>query len=187
MSFVCLYVDNSNIFLEGRRFARKHKHENRNDLRVYFRNFLTLIVQGRPLREAVWGGSVPPRNDAVWDYLRKQSIEPDLIPRASTGEHETIDYRLQLLMHRHVREYRQTPGIIALATGDGKGYDKKEGFLYDVEGFVSDGWQLEIYSWSHSCSRALRSFAEGNGKFIKLDEYYDQITFIKNWRVVNSL
>lgn len=74
-----------------------------------------------------------------------------------------------------------------LATGDGKGYYQDDGFLYDVEMFVQDGWGIELLSWEHSCNRMLRVFAEKHGKFISLDTNYDKISFIKGGRVVQPL
>jgi len=185
-NFVCLYVDNSNIFVEGQRVASKFIGESRSDFRIYFSNFIQLALGGRPLQEVVWGGSIPPPKDSVWGYLRSLSINPDLIPRAG-GENETVDHLIQLRMHRHVRKYRERPGVIALATGDGKGYHVEEGFLYDVEGFVQDGWGLEVYSWEHSCHGKLKEFAEQHGKFVSLDPYYEQITFVQGGRRVKPL
>lgn len=188
MSFVCYYVDNSNIFHEGQRYAEDKMGEDRHAFRIYFRNFVQLAVQDRPLREVVWGGSVPPPDDSVWTYLKDDlGIEPDLLNRANGGEQETVDHLLQLRMHRHVRKHRNSPGTIVLATGDGKGYYQEEGFLYDVENFVQDGWAIELLSWEHSCHRRLREFVENHGTFISLDQYYDQITFIKGGRVVRPL
>lgn len=185
-NYVCLYVDNSNIFHEGQRIAEKVLGEPRRDFRLYFRNFVQLALNGRLLKEVVWGGSVPPPKDTVWDYLKGMSIDPDLIPRAG-GENETVDHLIQLRMHRHARKYRKNPGVIVLATGDGKGYHFEEGFLYDIEGFVQDGWAVEVLSWEHSCHGKLKEFAEKNGKFISLDGYYDHITFIQGGRVVRTL
>lgn len=184
--YLNLYVDNSNIFIEGQRLAGK-KGENPPDLRIYFRNFMQLAVNGREIKEAVWGGSIPPANDNVWQYLRDRNIEPDLIPRSSSGENETIDHLIQLRMHRHARKYRTDPGIIVLATGDGKGYADEEGFLFDLEGFVSDGWGIELLSWDHSCHGRLQQFAEQHGRYIPLDTFYDKITFIKNGRIVQPI
>lgn len=188
MSYVCLYVDNSNIFHEGQRVAEKFVGEDRYAFRLYFPNFVALAVQLRPVREVVWGGSIPPPDDNVWGFLRdKCKIEPELLRRAGGGEQETVDHLLQLRMHRHVRKYRDDPGTIVLATGDGKGYYQEDGFLYDVEGFVSDGWGIELLSWEHSCHRKLKEFVERNGRFISLDAYYNEISFIKGGRVVQPL
>jgi len=183
---VNFYVDNSNIFHAGQTVAAK-RGEPRIDFRVYFKSFLRLALKGRVPRELVWGGSVPPENDEVWSYLRDLGVQPDLIPRPSTGEHETVDHLIQLKMHRHVRKYRGAPGTIVLATGDGSGYYKQDGFLYDVEGFIDDGWRIEILSWEHSCHGELRKFAEKWGTFVRLDDYYEQITFVRNGRIVKPL
>jgi hypothetical protein len=188
MPFVCFYVDNSNIFHEGQRFAEKFAGEDRYNFRLYFRNFVQLAVQNRELKEVVWGGSIPPPDDSVWAFLRDdRGIEPKLLSRAECGEQETVDHLLQLQMYRHTTKYRQNPGAIVLATGDGKGYYQEDGFLYDVENFVGDGWELEVLSWEHSCHNKLRSFAEENGRFISLDQYYNQISFIKGGRIVSPL
>lgn len=188
MSFICLYVDNSNIFHEGQRVADQFAKEDRNSFRIYFRNFVDLAVNGRTVKEVVWGGSIPPPDDSVWAFLKGEiKIEPDLLPRAKGGEHETVDHLIQLRMHRHIRKYRGNPGTIVLATGDGSGYFQEQGFLYDLEGFVSDGWGIELLSWNHSCHKTLRKFAEDKGEFISLDSYYNQISFIKNGRIVKPL
>lgn len=184
--YVCLYVDNSNIYIEGQRVATKFVREPRADFRIYFPNFVKLAVANRPVKEIVWGGSVPPKNDQVWDFLREMHVEPDLLKRAG-GENETVDHLIQLRMHRHARKYRGTPGTIVLATGDGKGYHREEGFLYDIEGFVADGWKLEVVSWEHTCHKKLRDFAEKNGKFVSLDQHYYEVTFIRNGRIVQPL
>jgi len=90
-------------------------------------------------------------------------------------------------MYRHVRKYKDDPGILILATGDGKGYENEEGFLYDCEGFISQGWKLRLISWEHSCHRRLRQFAEDHGEFVSLDKHYNQISFIKDGRVVQPI
>ena len=179
---VLLYVDNSNIYIEGQRYADQRANEDRGSLRIHFKNFLTLAARGRPTTKVVWGGSQPPNADAVWEHLRSQGIEPELIRRSEEGESETVDHAIQLRMHRHTREFREHPGVIVLCTGDGKGYYKREGFLYDVEGFVEDGWQLEILTWEHSCNSKLKEYAEKKGKLVLLDKFYKSITYIQGGR-----
>lgn len=93
---VCLYVDNSNIFHEGQRYAEEYAHEERHALRIHFAHFLYLAKRGRKLDEVVWGGSVPPPSDKVWQCLREGNIDPVLIERAESGENETVDNAIQL-------------------------------------------------------------------------------------------
>ena len=184
---VFFYVDNSNVFHEGQRFAEARKGEDRIKFRLYFKNLMKLAAGGRTVKEVVWGGSIPPGNDDLWSYLEGLGVKPDLIPRSNSGENETVDHLLQLRMYRNARKYKNSPGTIVLGTGDGKGYFKEEGFLYDLEGFLESGWKIEVLSWEHSCHKELRKFAEVNGRFVKLDDYYEKISFVKDGRVVRPV
>jgi len=186
--WVQVYVDNSNIFHEGQRFADQKAREDRGAFRLHFENFLKLAIRRRRVREVVWGGSTPPPTDSVWKYLREDlNVPTELIPRSETGENGTVDSAIQLRMHRHVRKHRDDPGTIVLCTGDGAGYYKGEGFLYDIEGFVEDGWSLELITWTHCCHRKLKAFAEQRGKLIPIEQFYSSVTFIKGGRRVSSL
>jgi hypothetical protein len=188
--FVCLYVDNSNVFHEGQRFAEQQKSEDRYAFRIHFRNFIELATNGRHLQEVVWAGSIPPPEDSVWKYLEQQlgpGKKPDLIPRSTSGENNTVDHLIQLRMYRHARKYRQSPGTIVLCTGDGKGYSKEEGFLYDLESHADDGWAIGVLSWNHSCHGQLRKFAQDKGVYIPLDDHYESISFIQGGRRAKPL
>ena len=41
------------------------------------------------------------------------------------------------------------------------------------------GWRVEILSWAHSCNQRMREWAEENGAFIALDDFYEAITFME--------
>lgn len=44
------------------------------------------------------------------------------------------------------------------------------------------GWKFEVYSWDAACNSKLREFAMANGKYFKLEDYYEYITFIVGGR-----
>jgi hypothetical protein len=179
---ICVYVDNSNIFHEGQRYAEEQKDEDRYAFRIHFPRFIDLITAKNHAAEFVWGGSTPPTSDEVWSRLESSGIKPVLIPRSTSGENETVDHKIQLQMYRHAKKYKLSPGTMVVCTGDGKGYDVEEGFLYDLEGFVQDGWQVRVVSWTHACGRRLKSFAEEKGRFIALENHYEDVTFIAGGR-----
>ena len=54
--------------------------------------------------------------------------------------------------------------------------------LEQMARLVNSGWKFELYSWETVCHGYLRKFAEDNGKFIRLEDYYQNITFIKGGR-----
>lgn len=184
---ICIYVDNSNIYIGGQQVA-KQKGEDSFSLRIHFSHFLYLITEGTyDFDEIVWGGSVPPESDEVWKKVRSQGISPELIPRAESGENDTVDQIIQLIMHRHVRKYRKSPGTIILCTGDGAGYNDDKGFLFDLQGFIEDGWNLALFSWDVSCHKQLKKFAQTHGEYISLDNHFNNITFLKNGRRPGSV
>jgi hypothetical protein len=179
---VCIYVDNSNIFIGGQE-AAKARNENPESLRLAFLHFLYLITRGdMEFEELVWAGSGPPELEEVFKTVTDRGVDLQLIPRSASGENETVDHTIQLSMYRHHRKYRHTPGTIVLCTGDGKGFHEEKGFLYDVQGFIQDGWDLNLYSWDAICHNGLKRFAKRHGIYVPLEKYYYSITFIKNGR-----
>ena len=41
------------------------------------------------------------------------------------------------------------------------------------------GWRVEILSWAHSCNQRMRRWAEENGIFVALDDFYAAVTFVE--------
>lgn len=114
--------------------------------------------------------------------LKDLGIETTLIPRSeSSGEADTTDFALQTDLLRLGYDV-QEPDTIALLTGDGAGINSGKGFLADAMRLAERGWKFEVYSWNAACNSKLREFAMTNGKYIKLEDYYEYITFIEGGR-----
>jgi hypothetical protein len=133
--------------------------------------------------ELVWVGSGDEETEAVFAGLKGKGADLQIIPRGEGGENETVDQAIQLAMHRHARKYRAHPGTMVLCTGDGKGSDKEKGFLYDIRGFIADGWQIVLFSWDGVCHQELKDFVMTHGRYVPLDAHYGEITFLKNGRM----
>ena len=181
MGEVFIYWDNSNIFIEAQRLA-----EERNDhvdarfrVRIKFDNMLRLAHADRPLRKAMAAGSVPPELRQLWNWLEQQGVEVRLFNRIrpDLGEQEIPDRLLQLQMLEDAMDY--DPGIVVLLTGDGAGYLEGAGFHSTLQRMHRRGWKIEILSWRHSCNYRMREWAEENGVFVPLDDFYESITFLE--------
>ena len=96
-----------------------------------------------------------------------------------SGEQEMPDRMLQLRMLEDALDFNGTPGIVTLLTGDGAGYVEGAGFHRTLERMHARGWRVEILSWKHSCNQRMRRWAEQNGVFVALDDFYDAITFLE--------
>ncbi|MGI9337275.1 MAG: NYN domain-containing protein [Gammaproteobacteria bacterium] len=181
---VFVYWDNSNIFYEARRLAEERNGGGANAryrVRIHFDNLLRLAHADRTLAKAVAAGSVPPEMRHLWTRMENMGVEVKLFDRGDKGrgEQNIPDQTLQLDMLKDALRNNGSPGIAVLLTGDGAGYDSGEGFHATLEMMHERGWRVEILSWAHSCKRRMREWAEENGVFVALDDYYDSITFLE--------
>ena len=180
---VFIYWDNSNIFHEAQRLAgeRLEGPNAQYRVRVHFDNMLRLAHADRPIERALAVGSVPPEMRQLWNRMESTGIEVHLFDRGSRerGEQEMPDRLLQLRMLEDALDYNGDPGIVAVLTGDGAGYLEGAGFHSTLERMHRRGWRIEILSWAHACNQRMRRWAEDNGVFVPLDDFYDAITFLE--------
>ena len=181
MESVFIYWDNSNIFIEAQRLAEEREEEPdaRYRVRIHFDNMLRLAQADRSLERAYAAGSVPPEMRQLWNRIEAMGIRVELFDRGlpGRGEQETPDRMMQLRMLEDALDYNGDPGVVVLLTGDGAGYLEGAGFHSTLERMHRRGWRIEILSWAHSCNQRMRRWAEENGIFVSLDNFYDSITF----------
>ena len=181
MDKVFVYWDNSNIYHEAQRLAEEKEGTPgaRWLIRINFEMTLELAQAGRPVQKAMAAGSIPPEMRGVWNRLESRGVEVRLFDRgaAASGEQEVPDRLLQLEMLKDALIHNGDPGTVVLLTGDGAGYEQGEGFHTALELMHGKGWMIEILSWAHSCNQRMRRWAEENGVFVPLDDFYDSITF----------
>ena len=183
MDSVFIYWDNSNIFHEAQRLAEEGTEgaNARYRVRINFDNLLRLAHADRPMQRAIAAGSVPPESRQLWNRMESNGVEVQLFDRGSPerGEQEMPDRLLQPRMLEDALDFNGDPGIVVLLTGDGAGYLEGAGFHSTLERMHRRGWRVEILSWAHSCNQRMRRWAEENGVFVALDEFYEAITFLE--------
>lgn len=183
MDNVFIYWDNSNIFIEARRLAEELDSgpDARYRVRIHFANMLRLAHADRTMERAVAAGSVPPEMRQLWNSLEDKGVKVKLFDRGSPerGEQQMPDHWLQLRMLEDALDYNGNPGIVVLLTGDGAGYHEGSGFHSALERMHKRGWRVEILSWAHSCNPRMRIWAQTNGVFVPLDDFYHSVTFLE--------
>ena len=183
MEKVFIYWDNSNIFVEARRLAEEVNEGPgaRYRVRINFDGMLRLAHADRPVERAFAAGSVPAEMRQLWNRMESNGVEVQLFDLGSSGrgEQEIPDRFLQLRMLEDALDYNGDPGIVVLLTGDGAGYLEGAGFHRTLERMHKRGWRVEILSWAHSCNQRMRRWAQENGAFVALDDFYDAITFME--------
>ena len=179
---VFIYWDNSNIYIGAQSvaIAREEGPGARNLIRVNFENMLRLAHADRPMKRAVAAGSVPPEMRRLWYQLEAKGVEVHLFDRGENrGEQDMPDKMLQLRMLEDGFDNNGHPGIIVLLTGDGAGFYDGAGFHRTVERLHRRGWRVEILAWGDSCNVRMRKWAEENGAFIPLEDYYESVTYLE--------
>jgi hypothetical protein len=74
------------------------------------------------------------------------------------------------------------PEVAVLMTGDGGGYDRRRGFLADLARMADRGWGVETLAWDLTCNARLKTWSLANGVFIRLEDYYESVTFLEGHR-----
>ena len=191
MEKVFIYWDNSNIYISAREIAAEREGgDARYRMRLHFRNLLYLACADRPIERAIAVGSVPPELRHVWTRLENEGVNVELSERGALhGTEQGVDQKLQSSMLRDALDYNGNPGIAVLLTGDGSGFYDGVGFHADLERMHRKEWRIEVLSWTYSCNRRMKEWAEQNGKFIALDDFYNGITFLEpprpGWAAAN--
>ena len=183
MDGVFIYWDNSNIFHEAQRLAEEGEvgPDARYRVRINFDSMLRLAHADRPMRHAVAAGSVPPAMRQLWNRMESMGVEVKLFDRGSPEgpEQDMPDRLLQLRMLEDALDNNGDPGVVVLLTGDGAGYLEGAGFHSTLERMHKRGWRVEILSWAHSCNQRMRRWAEENGVFVALDDFYEAVTYVE--------
>lgn len=184
-----IFLDISNIFFSMRGVAcREEGATAQHGIRLAFDKLDTLAVAGRPIaaQSRFCVGSSTLNSESAWERLRSIGYNLESFERGrETSTEQAVDQALQVNMLRLALD--RPPGVAVLLSGDGSGAADGRGFLADLRRMRRCGWHIEVMSWADSCNPHLRRFAEAEGSFIGLDDYYEQITFLPGVRPVQPL
>lgn len=178
-----IYWDNSNIFHAAQYLAedREATPAARFRIRIHFESLYRLAHADRKVERAYAAGSIPPQLQSLWNRLENQGVDVELFDRvqAEYGEQGVPDQFLQLKMLEDAFDFNGDPGTVVLLSGDGAGYREGRGFHSTLERMRGRGWRVEVLSWTHSCKLRMRQWAETNGVFVPLEDFYQSITFVQ--------
>lgn len=179
-----VYVDNSNLYIEGRRVSAVAQGLANNIFHAmdegildhgYTISFGKLheFVCGtdrRQIKRAALFGSRPPPNDSIWQYAQRAGFELHLEDRNYANKEKKIDTGIATLLTKDAYKseaYRNgTPkqDTFVLVAGDSD-------YVPTIKELQADGFNVEVVFWSHA-ARELREIAS---KFIALDSYLETL------------
>lgn len=176
-----IFWDQSNIFhcaqatCDDRGAGLEPGH--RYDLRLNFQAIYDFASLGRNVDKAIAVGSVPPDLQALWRQLENTGVDVELQERGeSSGREQAVDEAIQLHMMRSLVDRIKEPAVAVVLTGDG-------GFKQDIDRLLDNGWGVEVLSFSCGFNPILRTIGTGHGgrgKYVALDPWYDQLTYLQD-------
>lgn len=179
-----VYVDNSNLYIEGRRVSAVAQGLASNIVtamndgildHAYTISFGKLYdfvcgTDKRQIKRAALFGSRPPPNDGIWQIAKRVGFELHLEDRNYANKEKKIDTGIATLMTKDAYKSdgysagKPKDDTFVLVAGDSD-------YVPTIKELQKDGFVVEVVFWNHA-SKELRETAS---KFIGLDQYLEAL------------
>lgn len=175
-----VYVDNSNVFIEGQRVSAVQIGKAMNvydamknrildtSYRLDFGKLHEFVAGNEPskIKRAMLFGSRPPSNDCLWAMAKRAGFEVVVEDRNVANKEKKIDTGLCVAMTRdaYTRADRKSD-TLTLVAGDGD-------YVPVVRQLVEDGYNVDVVFWEHASGELKRACCN----FIPLDDRLDDLS-----------
>ena len=158
-----VYVDNSNVWIEGQRLSAvrrglasdpldaMHRKIVDNDWRYDFGRLYQLACPDiAQIGRSILFGSRPPANDSLWRLAREQGFEVVLFDRNAQNREKEVDVSLATTMMEDSYEYMKIErhDKAVLISGD-------RDFVPTVRSLQKRGFPTHVVFWKHATAGAL--------------------------------
>jgi uncharacterized LabA/DUF88 family protein len=175
-----LFIDNSYVFIEGKKFcANKLRLNVPTDkrFRIDIGKLYYALVEGREVKSARLYGSEPPALDSVWETIKQNGIQVTKYCRNIKDKEKKVDGAL--IVHATAccieNKASSNNGTFIIVAGDSD-------FTPLIEIILATGWKVEIVSFSSSISGDLKK-PEDESVCIR---YMDDIVWDKKRYFINK-
>jgi len=173
-----LYVDNSNVWIEGMHVAAA-KHGHAPDVWAAVQNkicdynwkldfgklFQFAGGDKAEVRRAALFGSRPPQNDSVWQAAERNGFDVIVYDRNVANHEKKIDTDIVATMIEDSFTILQPGDEVTLVSGDAD-------YVPAIEKLKKRGIPVHVVFWGHA-SRELKEVAT---KFVNLDAFLDHLS-----------
>jgi len=174
-----IYVDNSNLYIEGRRVSAVKQGHASSIIRamrdgtldhaytISFGKLHEFLTGNDPskIKRAALFGSRPPPNDGIWQIAKRAGFELHLEDRNVANKEKKIDTGIATLLTKDAYKHgNPKEDVFTLVAGDAD-------YVPTINELKSDGYRVEVVFWNHA-SKELRDAAT---KFIGLNQYLETL------------
>lgn len=176
-----VYVDNSNVWIEGQRLsavrkglavspvdAMERKIVDHTWAYDFGRLYELCCPDTAQIGRSILLGSRPPANDSLWGMARRDGFEVEVFDRSFSNKEKEVDVRLATVMVEDSYEYMKTDrgDKAVLVAGD-------RDYVPTVESLAKRGFPTIVVFWEHATAKNLRTAA---ADYHGLDPHFDAIT-----------
>ncbi|CAI2202004.1 7210_t:CDS:1, partial [Funneliformis geosporum] len=143
---VYVFIDNSNLFIEGSKIVSRlenvnvcdNKQPNFLDFYVDHGQLVMTVLHGRKMSSAFVIGSVPPPNDTLWDRARSYGCEVKTYQRNASNKEKKVDTKLVCRAMRSI--LTKNHSTLLLVAGDSD-------YCPLIEEAREENWNIETWFW----------------------------------------
>lgn len=164
---VFIYVDDSNMWIEGKKLAAKQanlKCVEDPGLRLDIGKVTDVVASGRDVAWGILYGSEPPPIDSVWEKIREHGWQVVTSKRSAiTNKEKQVDHQMAVDITVLVTDRSVAKGKIVLVSGDAD-------FIPAIKEGLRTNWSFEIWMWASGISKALRTLKKDNPELLSIHE-----------------
>ena len=164
-----IIVDNSNIWIEGKKYSARQKGIKVGDdpsWRIDFGKLLNVVAEGQKISNAILVGSRPPVNDSVWNAAKTQGFHVIVHDRNYAGKEKAVDTELAVQGTKIICTAKES-GTLKLLSGD-------RDFIPLIKTATEMHWETEMWAFSNAFNE-YGEMAQSVGKCKPLDNVFDKI------------
>ena len=154
-----IYVDNSNVFIEGQRVSAVNQGMALDiydamsngildfNYRISFGKLFQYVAGAdrKKTARAMLFGSRPPQNDAIWNLAKNAGFEVVTYDRNASNKEKKIDTGIVASMTRDAYRNAKDGDVFTLVSGD-------RDYVPAIEQLVKDQYQVDVVFWNHAAN-----------------------------------
>lgn len=174
-----VYVDNSNVWIEGMRIsavkkglaaslddAIKRRITDQTWTYDFGKLYELICPKGQNIGRSSLFGSRPPENDSIWNLARAEGFQVFLYDRNASNKEKQVDVGIATQIMEDSYEHMKPGDRLLLVSGD-------RDYLPTIESLAKRGFPTRVAFWQHATGSELR---RPPIDFVPLDPAFEYIT-----------
>lgn len=178
-----VYVDNSNLWIEGMRVSAVRKGMAANATEAmnkkitdgswsydFGKLYEAICPDTAKIGRSALFGSRPPANDSIWELARQEGFDVTVYDRNAANKEKQVDTAISTMILEDSYEHMKNGDRVVLVSGD-------RDYLPAIESLRRRGIPTTVVFWEHATGRELK---EKPVDYMALDSLFDHLTMTRH-------